>query len=141
MWNWKSKPTHNHSLSASMASSKWLRPEQNLGFFCMYRFIRFSQLLGLPLEYVAFSWCAISVSTLKSGLPLSLSLSLYIYIYIYFKFIYVFLVSKETRAAGVLENFAEGEKYAEHAIRKFARNRSPEIMPAINSFFTDPSRS
>ncbi|MCH92735.1 B12D-like protein, partial [Trifolium medium] len=50
-------------------------------------------------------------------------------------------VNKQTRAAGVLENFAEGEKYTEHLLRKFSRNRSPEIMPGINSFFTDPSRN
>lgn len=50
-------------------------------------------------------------------------------------------VSKETRAAGVLENFAEGEKYSEHFLRKFVRNKAPEIMPSINSFFTDPNRS
>ncbi|XP_010272106.1 PREDICTED: uncharacterized protein LOC104607987 [Nelumbo nucifera] len=47
-------------------------------------------------------------------------------------------VSKETRAAGVLENFSEGEKYAEHTLRKFVRNRTPEIMPSINNFFTNP---
>lgn len=47
-------------------------------------------------------------------------------------------VSKEGRAAGVLDNHAEGEKYAEHSLRKFVRNKSPEIMPAINSFFTSP---
>ncbi|XP_031480969.1 uncharacterized protein LOC116251049 [Nymphaea colorata] len=47
-------------------------------------------------------------------------------------------VSKENRAAGILENFAEGERYAEHSLRKFVRNRPPEIMPSINSFFTDP---
>ncbi|KAF8399353.1 hypothetical protein HHK36_015218 [Tetracentron sinense] len=47
-------------------------------------------------------------------------------------------VNKENRAAGILDNFAEGEKYTEHALRKFVRNRSPEIMPSINSFFTDP---
>ncbi|KAF5200201.1 Nadh-ubiquinone reductase complex 1 mlrq subunit [Thalictrum thalictroides] len=47
-------------------------------------------------------------------------------------------VSKETRAQGVLENFSEGEKYAEHGLRKFVRNREPEIMPSINSFFTNP---
>ncbi|XP_010255359.1 PREDICTED: uncharacterized protein LOC104596051 [Nelumbo nucifera] len=46
-------------------------------------------------------------------------------------------VSKETRTAGVLENFAEGEKYAEHTLRKFVRNRTPEIMPSINNFFTN----
>ncbi|KAK6796943.1 hypothetical protein RDI58_004644 [Solanum bulbocastanum] len=46
-------------------------------------------------------------------------------------------VTKENRAAGVLDNFSEGEKYAEHALRKFVRNRSPEIMPSINGFFSD----
>ncbi|KAL6175600.1 hypothetical protein ACLB2K_049679 [Fragaria x ananassa] len=49
-------------------------------------------------------------------------------------------VSKENRAAGVLDNFAEGEKYQEHMLRKFVRNRSPEIMPGINSFFADPAK-
>ncbi|KAL8199447.1 hypothetical protein R6Q57_013015 [Mikania cordata] len=47
-------------------------------------------------------------------------------------------VNKENRAAGVLDNFAEGEKYAEHSLRKFVRNKSPEIMPNLNSFFADP---
>ncbi|CAK9138673.1 unnamed protein product [Ilex paraguariensis] len=50
-------------------------------------------------------------------------------------------VNKERRAAGVLENYAEGEKYAEHFLRKFVRNKRPEIMPSINSFFTDPDRN
>ncbi|KAG8388632.1 hypothetical protein BUALT_Bualt02G0145600 [Buddleja alternifolia] len=50
-------------------------------------------------------------------------------------------VSKEGRAAGVLENFEEGQKYSEHALRKFVRNRRPEIMPSINSFFTDPQNN
>ncbi|RYR56682.1 hypothetical protein Ahy_A05g022368 isoform A [Arachis hypogaea] len=50
------------------------------------------------------------------------------------------LVSKQNRAAGVLENFDEGEKYAENFLRKFSRNRAPEIMPSINSFFADPNR-
>uniref|UniRef100_A0A2P2IL52 Uncharacterized protein MANES_06G099900 n=1 Tax=Rhizophora mucronata TaxID=61149 RepID=A0A2P2IL52_RHIMU len=47
-------------------------------------------------------------------------------------------VNKEGRAAGVLENYAEGEKYAEHALRKFVRNKAPEIMPSLNNFFSDP---
>ncbi|KAF6145505.1 hypothetical protein GIB67_041049 [Kingdonia uniflora] len=47
-------------------------------------------------------------------------------------------VSKENRAAGILENFAEGEKYSQHFVRKFIRGQSSEIMPSINSFFTDP---
>ncbi|GFY91523.1 NADH-ubiquinone reductase complex 1 MLRQ subunit protein [Actinidia chinensis var. chinensis] len=47
-------------------------------------------------------------------------------------------VKKENRAAGVLDNFAEGEKYAEHRLRKFVRGRRPEVMPSLNKFFTDP---
>ncbi|KAH9775964.1 serine/arginine-related protein 53 [Citrus sinensis] len=47
-------------------------------------------------------------------------------------------VTKQNRAAGVLENYAEGEKYSEHFLRKYVRNKTPEIMPKINSFFTDP---
>ncbi|XP_021734072.1 uncharacterized protein LOC110700782 [Chenopodium quinoa] len=50
-------------------------------------------------------------------------------------------VTKENRTAGVLENFSEGEKYAEHLLRKYIRNKSSEIMPSINSFFADPDRS
>ncbi|RWW44686.1 hypothetical protein BHE74_00049526 [Ensete ventricosum] len=50
----------------------------------------------------------------------------------------VIRVNKQNRAAGVLENFCEGEKYAEHGLRKFVRNKAPEIMPAVNKFFSDP---
>ncbi|KAK4283495.1 hypothetical protein QN277_000439 [Acacia crassicarpa] len=46
---------------------------------------------------------------------------------------------KEKRAAGVLENFAEGEKYKEHGLRKYVRNKSPEIMPSVNNFFSKPN--
>ncbi|WOL11295.1 hypothetical protein Cni_G20057 [Canna indica] len=48
-------------------------------------------------------------------------------------------VTKQKRAAGVLENFEEGEKYAEHGLRKFVRNKSPQIMPSVNGFFSDPN--
>ncbi|XAR51806.1 hypothetical protein NMG60_11006544 [Bertholletia excelsa] len=48
-------------------------------------------------------------------------------------------VNKENRSAGVLENYKEGEKYAEHALRRFVRNRAPEIMPSVNKFFADPN--
>merc|ERR1711874_389989 len=48
-------------------------------------------------------------------------------------------VTKENRIAGVLENFEEGEKYAEHGLRKFVRNRPPQIMPSINKLFSDPN--
>lgn len=50
-------------------------------------------------------------------------------------------ITKQNRTAGVLDNFDEGEKYAEHFLRKYVRNKAPEIMPSINSFFTDPNRS
>ena len=59
-----------------------------------------------------------------------------------YSFAFFFIrVNKEKRAAGVLDNFAEGEMYAEHFLRKFVRNKSPEIMLSINKFFTDPNRS
>ncbi|KAE8716592.1 mitotic spindle checkpoint protein MAD2-like [Hibiscus syriacus] len=48
-------------------------------------------------------------------------------------------VTKENRAAGILENFEEGEKYAEHGLRKFVRKRPPQIMPSVNNFFSDPN--
>ncbi|KAF9623283.1 hypothetical protein IFM89_000772 [Coptis chinensis] len=47
-------------------------------------------------------------------------------------------LTKENRAQGVLDNFSEGQKYAEHGLRKFVRNRAPEIMPSINDYFTNP---
>ncbi|CAK7329002.1 unnamed protein product [Dovyalis caffra] len=47
-------------------------------------------------------------------------------------------VTKQNRAAGVLDNFSEGEKYSQHGLRKFSRNKSHEIMPSVNNFFTDP---
>ncbi|MQL78019.1 hypothetical protein Taro_010458 [Colocasia esculenta] len=47
-------------------------------------------------------------------------------------------VTKENRAAGILDNFQEGERYKEHGLRKFVRTKSPEIMPSINGFFSDP---
>ncbi|KAF7806125.1 B12D protein [Senna tora] len=50
-------------------------------------------------------------------------------------------VTKEKRAAGVLDNYEEGKQYAEHFVRKYVRNKAPEIMPSINSFFADPSRN
>ncbi|CAA7400698.1 unnamed protein product [Spirodela intermedia] len=48
-------------------------------------------------------------------------------------------VTKQNRAAGILENFTEGERYKEHSLRKFLRTKTPEIMPTINAFFTRPN--
>ena len=47
-------------------------------------------------------------------------------------------LTKENRTAGVLNNFAEGEKYAQHGLRKYVRGRAPQIMPSINGYFSDP---
>ncbi|XP_065873327.1 uncharacterized protein [Euphorbia lathyris] len=44
----------------------------------------------------------------------------------------------EVRTAGILDNHAEGERYSQHFVRKFVRNKSPEIMPSVNSFFSKP---
>ncbi|KAF7822378.1 NADH-ubiquinone reductase complex 1 MLRQ subunit [Senna tora] len=54
-------------------------------------------------------------------------------------FVYIELcrVNKADRSKGVLENYEEGEKYAEHGLRRFLRTRPPEVMPAINHFFRD----
>ncbi|PON82083.1 NADH-ubiquinone reductase complex 1 MLRQ subunit [Trema orientale] len=46
-------------------------------------------------------------------------------------------VNKANRSMGVLDNKEEGEKYAEHSLRKFLRTRPPEIMPTINHFFSE----
>ncbi|KAI3762009.1 hypothetical protein L1987_52432 [Smallanthus sonchifolius] len=46
-------------------------------------------------------------------------------------------VNKEHRTTAVLENHDEGQKYAEHGLRRFLRTRPPEVMPTVNSFFSD----
>ncbi|KAG9133675.1 hypothetical protein Leryth_018676 [Lithospermum erythrorhizon] len=46
-------------------------------------------------------------------------------------------VTKQNRAAGVLENFDEGEKYAQHTLRKFVRGRRPEVFPNMNKYFAE----
>lgn len=45
-------------------------------------------------------------------------------------------INKDHRKSGVLDNQDEGEKYAEHSLRQFLRTRPPEVMPAVNRFFT-----
>ncbi|KAI9192014.1 hypothetical protein LWI28_016963 [Acer negundo] len=45
-------------------------------------------------------------------------------------------VLKEKRAAGVLDNFAKSDKYKELALRKYVRNKAPQIMSSIKDFFT-----
>ncbi|XP_022769973.1 uncharacterized protein LOC111313563 [Durio zibethinus] len=46
-------------------------------------------------------------------------------------------INKFDRSSAVLENYEEGEKYADHRLRKFLRSRPPEVMPAINHFFSE----
>jgi hypothetical protein len=46
-------------------------------------------------------------------------------------------INKAKRSMGVLGNNEEGERYAEHGLRRFLRTRPPEIMPTINHFFTE----
>ncbi|PKU81634.1 uncharacterized protein LOC110114759 [Dendrobium catenatum] len=47
-------------------------------------------------------------------------------------------VRKEKRTAGVLDNLAEGERYREHGLRKYVRNKEPQIMPSVNDLFSKP---
>ncbi|KAF3793556.1 hypothetical protein EJ110_NYTH09493 [Nymphaea thermarum] len=49
-------------------------------------------------------------------------------------------INKDHRKTAVLENYEEGEKYAEHRLRKFLRTRPPEIMPTINRFFNGTAK-
>ncbi|EYU29509.1 hypothetical protein MIMGU_mgv1a024878mg [Erythranthe guttata] len=89
----------------------------HLVFVCVCRCIHCLQLQGLLWGSVVFNWSAISAATTEVR------------------------VNKENRAAGILDNFDEGHKYKEHALRKYVRNRKPEIMPSLNSFFTDPQNN
>nr|KYP41548.1 hypothetical protein KK1_037083 [Cajanus cajan] len=49
-------------------------------------------------------------------------------------------INKQRRSMAVLENKEEGERYAEHGLRKFLRTRPPEIMPTINHFFSNDDK-
>ncbi|ESR51356.1 hypothetical protein CICLE_v10033501mg [Citrus x clementina] len=45
-------------------------------------------------------------------------------------------LTKANRTAGVLENFDEGYRYKENALRRFVRDKPPQIMPSVNEFFS-----
>jgi hypothetical protein len=45
-------------------------------------------------------------------------------------------INKDDRTAGVLENYKEGKSYKDNFLRKFVHNKSPEIMPAFNDYFS-----
>ncbi|XP_062187681.1 uncharacterized protein LOC133891016 [Phragmites australis] len=49
-------------------------------------------------------------------------------------------VTKENRAAGIMENFDEGKQYSQHGFRKFMDKQRAEIMPGLNSFMADPPK-
>jgi hypothetical protein len=52
----------------------------------------------------------------------------------------IYRVTKENRAAGVLDNFDEGKRYSRHGFRRFIDGKRPEIMPSLNSFMADPKQ-
>ncbi|CAL9084841.1 unnamed protein product, partial [Musa textilis] len=132
---------------ASMASSRWFRPEVYPLFaavgvavgICGFQLVR-----NICINPEVSRNRSIQIST-----KLGCNILLANFVTVYSSFLSCFRcecasdelrINKEGRAAGVLENHAEGEKYAEHSLRRFVRNRNPEIMPAINSFFTNPSK-
>ncbi|OAY84159.1 uncharacterized protein LOC109721768 [Ananas comosus] len=45
-------------------------------------------------------------------------------------------INKLHRTTAVLDNADEGQKYSQHALRRFLSSRPPEVMPAINHFFS-----
>lgn len=45
-------------------------------------------------------------------------------------------ISKEDRAAGILENYNEGKSYKDHSLRDYVKDCKPEIMPGLNRFFS-----
>ncbi|KZV51618.1 hypothetical protein F511_24991 [Dorcoceras hygrometricum] len=46
-------------------------------------------------------------------------------------------INKVHRKTAVLENQEEGESMQSHRLRRFLRTRPPEVMPAVNRFFSD----
>ena len=47
-------------------------------------------------------------------------------------------VNKSHRQSAVLENAEEGERYSQHAFRRYVSGQRPEVFPAINRFFAGP---
>jgi len=46
-------------------------------------------------------------------------------------------ISKEDRAAGVLDNYKEGKAYKQHGLREYLGKCEPQIMPGFNKYFSD----
>lgn len=51
----------------------------------------------------------------------------------------IYRVNKNNRKSAVLENAEEGEKYHQHAFRRFLATQRPEVFPALNRFFAGPA--
>lgn len=50
-------------------------------------------------------------------------------------------VSKTSRQSAVLDNAGEGQRYSQHAFRRFLATQRPEVFPALNSFFSDSNNN
>jgi len=48
-------------------------------------------------------------------------------------------VSKSNRQSAVLDNADEGQRYNQHAFRRFLSTQRPEVFPALNRFFSESS--
>lgn len=48
-------------------------------------------------------------------------------------------VTKEKRAAGVLENHDEGRRYSQHGVRSFWLSQRRDYMQAMDNVPTDPA--
>ncbi|XP_066393765.1 uncharacterized protein [Miscanthus floridulus] len=48
-------------------------------------------------------------------------------------------VTKENRAAGVLDNHDEGRRYSQHGVRRFWLSKRRDYMQAMDNVPTDPS--
>ncbi|CAM0952704.1 unnamed protein product [Alopecurus aequalis] len=48
-------------------------------------------------------------------------------------------VTKQNRAAGVLENHEEGKRYSQHGVRRFWLSKRRDYMQAMDNVPTDPA--
>ncbi|KAK1678983.1 hypothetical protein QYE76_039831 [Lolium multiflorum] len=49
-------------------------------------------------------------------------------------------INKNHRQSAVLENAEEGERYSQHAFRRYVSAHRPEVFPAINRFFSESGK-
>ncbi|ONM21331.1 hypothetical protein Zm00014a_004537 [Zea mays] len=49
-------------------------------------------------------------------------------------------VTKEKRAAGVLDNHDEGRRYSQHGVRRFWLSKRRDYMQAMDKVPTDPNK-